>query len=129
MKSNAAVSFSLHGMEPRCPDDGIPKRGRLPRVTEVLALAIYIQAAVERREVTDYAEFARSRYVSRERISQVLKLIWLAPDIQVEILYLPPALPGRQPISELSVRRIAEILDWDQQREQWKRLKRDRRVE
>lgn len=129
MKQTAVVSFNLYGKGTQCLDDGIPQRGRLPRVTEVLALALYIQELVERKDVANYAEFARSRHVSRERLSQVLKLIWLAPDIQVEILYLPPALPGRQPISELSVRRIAEIMDWNQQREQWKQLKREKRMD
>jgi hypothetical protein len=59
--------------------------------------------------------------VSRERISQIMVLVWLAPDIQQEVLRLPPS-SGRAPFSEGALRRIAKIVNWDEQRLEWQRL-------
>lgn len=35
-------------------------------------------------------DVARLGGLTRERVSQIVKLVWLAPDIQIEILNLPP---------------------------------------
>ena len=127
------VRFNLHlagrrnGTSPGSENSGV-SRGRLPRISQVLAMAITIQEMVHRGEVKDYADFARQRSISRERVSQVMKLVWLAPDIQVEILYLPPSVGGRYPISELSLRRIGEMLSWAEQRAAWGKLKRERKL-
>lgn len=98
--------------------------GRLPRVTQVLALALSFQDMIRRGEAKDYADVARLRGVTRERLSQIMKLVWLAPDIQAEILYLPPTSVGRFPISELALRKIANCRFWANQRAQWTELKR-----
>ena len=66
---------------------------------------------------------ARPGGLTRERISQIMKLAWLAPDIQMEILYLSPVPGGRFPISEVAARKIAEAFSWAEQREQWSKLK------
>ena len=39
--------------------------------------------------VKDYAELARPGRVSRARMTQIMNLLMLAPDIQEEILFLP----------------------------------------
>jgi hypothetical protein len=97
--------------------------GRPPRVSQVLALAIQFQEMVRQGEVRNCAELARFGGLTRERISQIMKLNWLAPDIQIEVLYLQP-IPGRRgPVAETSVRAIAECLSWAEQREQWQQLK------
>ena len=103
----------------------VPSRkvGRLPRVTQVLALAIHLEAMIRRREAKDYADLARLSCLCRERISQIVRLNYLAPDIQVEVLYLPPTTSGRFPISETALRKIANLLSWVDQRREWKALK------
>ena len=128
-ESKLEIQFKLH------PSPGINRsgeqplaetasaRGQLPRVTQVLALAIHFQEALSRGEAQDYADLARIGGVSRERISQIMKLLWLAPSIQQEVLYLPPTPGGKYPISELSVRRIAKLLPWDAHIAEWTRLK------
>ncbi|MEP7365806.1 MAG: hypothetical protein ABI972_21335 [Acidobacteriota bacterium] len=55
-----------------------------------------------------------------------MELVWLAPDIQQEILHLAPAAGGRYPISECAVRQIASALTWDDQRVEWVKLKKTR---
>ena len=100
-----------------------PAPGRLPRVTQVLALAIHFHEMLRHGEAKDYADLARLGGLCRERVSQIMRLIYLAPDIQVELLYLPPTTTGRFPISETSMRKIAGLLSWSDQRERWRALK------
>ena len=97
--------------------------GRLPRVTQVVALAIQFQDMLQRKEARDYADLARLGCLTRERMSQIMELIWLAPDIQREILEFKPTHTTRFPISELAVRRIAGDLAWNAQRVAWQNLK------
>jgi hypothetical protein len=102
-----------------------PQRGvgRLPRITQVLALAIHLEDMIRRGEAKDYADLARLSCLCRERVSQIVRLNYLAPDIQVELLYLPPTASGRFPVSETALRKIASILAWADQRREWKTLK------
>ena len=100
------VQFRLH------PGPGMRQgrestAGRLPRVTRVLALAVWFQERVASGQAKNYAELAARSGVSAQRLSQVMKLLWLAPDIQQEILYLPALPSGRYPVSELALRYIA----------------------
>jgi hypothetical protein len=90
------------------------KTGRYPRAAQVLALALQFQEMIDSGEVRDYADLARLGYVSRERISQIMMLVWLAPDIQQAVLRLPPS--GRAPFSEGALRRIAKLPLWEDQR-------------
>ena len=97
--------------------------GRLPRITQVLALAIHLEDMIRRGEAKDYADLSRLSCLCRERISQIVRLNYLAPDIQVEILYFPPTDKGRFPISETAMRKIANILSWVDQRREWQSIK------
>jgi hypothetical protein len=97
--------------------------GRLPRITQVLALAIHLEDMIRRGEAKDYADLARLTCLCRERISQIVRLNFLAPDIQVEILYLAPTTSGRFPVSETAMRKIANLLSWEDQRRAWAALK------
>jgi hypothetical protein len=99
-----------------------PDLGRVPRVSRLMALAIYMEDLVCRGEVTDYADLARLAHVSRARISQITGLLHLAPDIQEAILDLPLTNGGPDPIRELAVRPIAAVLDWRKQRVMWGEL-------
>jgi hypothetical protein len=91
----------------------------------VLALAVHFQDMIQRGEARDYSDLARLGCITRERMSQIMELIWLAPDIQQEILEFPPNKTGRFPISEVAARRIAARLDWIEQLELWRKLKQD----
>jgi hypothetical protein len=95
------------------------KRGRLPRITQVLALALQFQELIDRGDIRRHADLARLGCVSRERISQMMVLTWLAPDIQEEILRLPQMSGGRYSISEGMLRKIARIHLWEEQRAYW----------
>ena len=67
--------------------DPVPES--IPSLTKMLVLAHQIHRAVESSRLTDYAEIARQIGVSRARVSQVVRLRQLAPEIQETILCEP----------------------------------------
>jgi hypothetical protein len=85
-------------------------------VTCLLALAHKFEALVQSGEVKDYADLARVGRVSRARISQILKLLLLAPSIQEHILRLQPRMAGEESITERALRHIVREPRWDRQR-------------
>ena len=98
-------------------------QGRVPRVSKMMALAIKFDGLLEEGAVSDYAEIARLGHVTRARVTQIMNLLHLAPDIQEEVLFLPRIEKGRDPIAERQLRRIAGVIEWQKQRKMWKRLK------
>jgi hypothetical protein len=98
------------------------EKGRLPRITRMLALAHRFDRLLREGTVADQADLARLGHVSRARVTQIFNLLQLAPDIQETILFLPRIQNGREVINEHEVRPIATCLDWKQQRRQWARL-------
>ena len=69
------------------------------------------------------AEVARRGHVSRARMTQIMNLLLLAPDIQEEILFLPRKTEGRCHVIERSMRAtIAEPL-FANQRHLWRGIR------
>ena len=101
--------------------DPIPA-SRLPRISRLLALALRFDQLVRNRTVPDHATLARLGHVSRARITQIINLLWLAPDIQEEILFLMPIQRGRDPIHLRQLQPLAATLDWKRQRRLWRTL-------
>ena len=96
--------------------------GRIPRIARLMALAIRMKKLVDADEVSDYAELARLGHVTRARVTQIMNLLNLAPNIQEEILFLPPIESGRDPIRELQLRPITLVPDWRKQRRLWSQI-------
>lgn len=70
----------------------------------------------------DHATMARDLGFTRARISQLMDLLLLAPDLQEEILFLEVP-SGKQPISERALREaVLRSLDWVEQRRRWRAL-------
>ena len=93
--------------------------GRGPRAARLMALAIRFERLLAEGAVADQAELARLGHVTRARVTQIMNLLRLAPDIQEQILFLPPVTEGRDPITERDLRPIAAELDWRAQRAMW----------
>jgi hypothetical protein len=107
------------GPEPPAPT---PERGRVPRVSRLMALAIRFEELVRRSEVESYADLARLGHVTRARMTQIMDLLCLAPDIQEEILFLPSVERERDAVSEHELRPVCAVADWREQRRAWQRL-------
>ncbi len=99
----------------------VPK-GRIPHVAKLMALAIRLDDLVRSGTVTTFAELARLGQVSRARITQILNLVNLAPDIQEAILFLPRTERGRAGVILRDLQPIAAEVDWGKQRRMWARL-------
>lgn len=96
--------------------------GRVPRISRLMALAIRFDDLVRSGEVEDFADIAELGQVTRARVSQIVNLLNLAPEIQEEILFLSPVAGDREAVSEGRVRQIAGQPDWTQQRKAWSSL-------
>ncbi len=97
--------------------------GRVPRVTRVMAMALHFDGLLQDGTVSDTIVLARLAKVTQPRITQVMSLLHLAPDIQEEILYLPLVTAGRDPIHEKPLRKISAEIDFKIQRRLWEQLK------
>ena len=102
---------------------GSTGKGNIPRVAKLLALAIRFERLVKRGDIQDYADLARLGYVTRARITQIMNLLNLAPDIQEDILFLPNTMKGRDSILEKDMRPVAAVPHWTRQRKMWGELK------
>jgi hypothetical protein len=84
-----------------------------------MALAIRFEQLLREGQLTSYAELARLGHVTRARVTQIMSLFWLAPDIQEAILFLPRTERGRDPVILCDLQPIAAKLEWGEQREMW----------
>ena len=96
--------------------------GRVPRVARWMALAIRCEQLLHEGQVASYAELARLGHVTRARVTQIMNLLSLAPDMQESILFLPRTERGRDTIILRELQPIASILDWRKQRVLWQQL-------
>lgn len=130
--SRLEISFSFKPKNGRKSDnhpheaDRTIEPGNPPRISKLMALAIRFDGLVRRGEVRDYADLARLGYVTRARITQIMNLLNLAPDIQEAILFLPRTVKGRDQIREKEVRPIAAVAQWSRQRKMWAKLTAER---
>ena len=92
-----------------------PPLGRIPRVTRFLALAHQIDEMIRKDKLKDWADAARLVGVTRARMTQIAKLLLLAPEIQENILNLGPIEIGSDPITERMMRSIVIRSEWDLQ--------------
>ena len=94
----------------------------VPRISKLMALAIHFDRLLRSGEISDVKELARLCHVTQPRISQILALNMLAPEIQEELLFLPEVTSGRPAIQERILRPIAAAVSWERQREMWKAI-------
>lgn len=113
------LQFADGAEPPRAP------LGRIPRISRLMALAIRFERLVATGEVRDYAELASLGHVTRARVTQIMNLLGLAPDIQEGLLFLPTVEEGREPIKEWMVRPISGTPDWRKQRCMWEKVCQD----
>ena len=79
------------------------------RVARMLALAHHVERQVEGGAIPDYASAAAALGVTRARLSQVMSLLLLAPEIQQRIAL------GEIAVSERDLRRVSAEPEWVKQ--------------
>jgi hypothetical protein len=100
------------------PPDGEPAGRPIARIARLMALAIRLQGLLQEETIRDYAELARLGRVTRARMTQIMKLLDLAPDIQARILFLPPI----KGVNERNLRPIVNRIDWHEQRRMFQKI-------
>ncbi|CAM4543429.1 hypothetical protein [Myxococcus xanthus] len=95
---------------------------RPAHVARMLALAHHVESAIGRGLVASAADVASQLGFTRARVTHLLDLLLLAPDIQEEVLFLE-AVEGEEPLSERGLRAIAHAGAWEAQRERWCEVK------
>ena len=108
------------GNKPAPRRDSAPQ-GRVPRVARLLALAHKIDGMIGWGEIKNLSDASRRLGVTRARMTQIMNLLLLAPEIQEMILDLRPIRSRRDPISERALRKLAAEPHWESQRPMWSR--------
>lgn len=93
--------------------------GRIPRISRLMALAIRFDRLIHEGKVTDLSELARLARVTQPRMTQIMNLNHLAPDIQEALLFLPPVTKGRERVHERALRPIVAAMEWGAQQKLW----------
>ena len=93
-----------------------PTCGRIPRVSKIMALAIRFDQLIRSGVAKDQSALAKLGHISRVRMTQIMNLNLLAPDIQEEVLHLPLHYCGSEVLKESELREIAAEVDWGRQR-------------
>jgi len=92
------------------------------RIARQLALAHALQRRMEQGEFRDYADMSRALGFTRARITQLMDLLLLAPDIQDQILHIELPAGAPQP-TERALRRVLRTPVWSEQRSYWTSLR------
>ena len=106
-KQRAGKKRIERGVEP-------PPTERVPHGARLMALAIHLDQLLRAGKVKDYAEIARLGHVSRARVTQIMNLLNLAPDIQEALLC-----DAGSDLAERHLRRIEAVVMWTAQRRYW----------
>ena len=124
IKIQFETSSSSHGRQrvsaPKSKKSSAP--AKLPHITKLMALAIRLEHLLATGQVKDQAEIARTAGITRARVTQIINLTQLAPDIPEAILNLEPTTDHVPRFREREVRTIAIVPNWETQRVLWKRL-------
>lgn len=92
-----------------------PVGPRIPRISRLMALAIKMQGMVDRGEVRDNAELARLAQVSRARMTQIMNLNLLSPQLQERLLFFEPVEGGRDTVTLKGLQRVCLEVNWKRQ--------------
>jgi hypothetical protein len=81
-----------------------------------MALALRFEDLLAQGTVKNFVELARLGEVSPARITQIMNLLNLAPDIQEALLFLGPVTEWRDPVNERTFRVVVDEPSWEKQR-------------
>ena len=101
------VEFS-NGVEHR-PEER-DTRPPIPRIAQLMALAIRFEEMLRDGEVRNQTELAEIAGVTRARICQIMGLLNLSPRIQEALLFSP------RKCCERELRSVLQISDWQDQK-------------
>jgi len=93
-----------------------------PHIARLMALAIRLEHLIETGQIANHAEIARTAGLTRARVTQILNLANLAPDIQQAVLELADHPSESTRLKEADLRRYSQIHCWGKQRRLFQKL-------
>ncbi len=112
------VNFAVKGKR-KSEREQEQSRGRVPRISKLMALAIRYDHMLNDGVVQSQTELAELLHISQPRMTQIMNLLHLSPAIQEEILHLPLVSNGRDQITERVLRSASSEHDWESQKLMW----------
>jgi hypothetical protein len=101
-----------------------PLAERIPRLARLMALALRLEKLLATGVVKDFRTLTRLGHVSSARVSQILSLLHLAPDIQEALLFRSRPERGRDRLGLRKVLPLTKVWEWQKQRRLWRRCPR-----
>jgi hypothetical protein len=98
--------------------------GRIPRVARLMALAIKLDGLIRSGEVTSQRELAAVARVTPARVTQIMNLLHLCPQIQEQLLLLEPVTRGKDAVTERELRAVVCCVRWCHQERVWRTISR-----
>ena len=120
MKVEATIHFGKKEKKKQAQKAKPPIVGRTPRIAKLMALAIRFEGLIADGTVSDYSELAELAQVSRTRITQIMNLNLLAPELQETLLFLPQVQIGRDKLTLADLQSVALESNWGMKRKNWK---------
>ncbi len=101
----------------------LAESGRIPRIAKLVALACRMQSMIDSGQVESFQQLAELGRISQPRMTQIMSLLNLAPDILEELLHLPEVMHGRATIHERLLRPLTTEMNWRVQRRMWGKIR------
>src|SRR6056300_684985 len=89
-------------------------------MSSVMVQGIECDQLIRDGVMKNQSELAHYARVTTARMTHIMWLTNLAPDIQEAILFLSRIESGPDSVKEIVVRRIARVMDWGVQRGRWR---------
>jgi len=87
--------------------------GRVPVVSRMMALAHFYDDLLQSRTLVSVSDIGRLECVTQQRISQIMSLLLLAPELQEMLLTLPMQEQGKKSLPTEKFIQIAKEIDFD----------------
>ena len=111
----------LNVIPPAGGDPKTPPEPRTPRVVELLCKAIERKALLDSGQIGSQADIVSQEGITCARVTQVMGLLRLAPEIREKILSMPKAV-GRSCVTERVLRPITALTDHRDQLQEFQKL-------
>jgi len=118
------VANSTHATGSAAAPATVASAKSVPKITRLLVLGHHFERLVREGAVKDYAEIARLTGLTRARVTQIVNLTLLAPEIQEQILWLHDTASSPNVPIEAQLRRILAHPEWTRQRQFLQHLER-----
>jgi hypothetical protein len=114
LRRRAPPGQVLHAVPPGRGDPKQPRVPKTPRVVELLRKAIEWKDLLESGKIANQAEIAHQEGITRSRVTQIMGMLRLAPEIQEKILVMPDAI-HKSLLTERVLRPIGTITNYGNQ--------------